>query len=92
MLSSWSLSRMKPMWFLGSIMILVGAIPAKAQTVPVTVIELRKNYPGAKDDSLLTVQNLKPITRKGEDIEAEDFSSVEPTDDSAAPPAQGFGE
>lgn len=73
------------------------SLPILAQQTgkPQTAPEFRRVYPGAKDDSDLTVQVLKPVTRKGGDIEAEDFSSVEPPEEENGGEAQapaGFGE
>ncbi len=63
---------------------------AEVNSKPQSASEFRRTYPGSKDDSDLTVQVLRPITRKGSDIDKEDFSSVEPAPDDqegAPPPA-----
>ena len=84
-----------PFLFLSVAMIDVAAAQTQG-TAPSTAAQFRRTYLGGKDDSDLTVQNLRTITRKG-DMEAEDFSSVEPSEqDTNTPTApatgQGFGE
>jgi hypothetical protein len=47
------------------------------ETTRVTSIQIRKNYPGGIDESDLTVQPAKRITRKGEELETEHYDGGE---------------
>ena len=50
---------------------------------PLSTSEMRRTYPGGRDDSDLTVQTLRKITRKGDDAESHYSGHVEPVEDSS---------
>lgn len=59
---------------------------SEAQTNGPTTSSVRRTYPGGKDDSDLTVQSVRKITRKGDDVEVDYHVSSEPSEGGAAAP------
>lgn len=51
--------------------IFIFSVLLEAQTVAPSTSQMRRSYVGGKDDSDLTVQTLRKITRKGEEVEPE---------------------
>lgn len=72
--------------FVLGILGLVVAEEVDAQTAP-TTSSSRRIYPGGRDDSDLTVQTARKITRKGDDVEIDYHgpASDEPTEGGSAP-------
>ncbi len=76
-------------WVSSVFLLSVISLSVEAQTAT----QSRRNYPGGKDDSDLTVQTLRKITRKGEDLDPEYQGHGEPLEEGSPPPlGQGFGE